>query len=103
VLRAPVRIAHGPEQFGALGHTIDLSRDGVLLSLPPTAEPARQSDSVLVSIALDDGLLHLLGEVRRCARGTYRNWYVAVEYTQLHPNDRDRLDDLVDGAFPRGG
>jgi hypothetical protein len=55
-----VRIAHGPEQFGALGHTV----------------------------------------VRRCARGADRNWYVAVEYTQLDPNDRDRLDRLVGEADP---
>ncbi|MEA3216358.1 MAG: PilZ domain [Acidimicrobiia bacterium] len=99
-MRAPVRIAHGPEQFGALGHTIDISPDGLLVCLPPTAEPARQADSILVSIALDDGLLHLLGIVRRCARGGDRNWYVAVEYTQLDPNDRDRLDQLVGETNP---
>jgi hypothetical protein len=91
-----VRLTRGPEQPCALAETVDMSREGLLVRLSEPGTPPLRGDRVLLSFDEPDGALHLLADARRCERGEDGRWYVAVEFDEVEPMDRARLDQLLE-------
>lgn len=89
------RVSHGSDLPCSAGWSIDVSADGVLVRLPGSGAPLGPGDRAVVSLVLDDGALHLLGRASRNVRGDDGNWYVAVEFELVEPDDRARLEALL--------
>ena len=69
---------------------IDASRTGVLVAFAEPAVLARGT-RVCCSLSTADGMMHLLGRVRRVERGADFRTYVALSLDEPHdPGDRDR-------------
>ena len=92
----PVRLTHGPEQSIPDGETVDVAREGLLARLPAPGRPLCPGDRVLLSFDGADGALHVLGRACRSLRGDDGRWYIAVEFDEVEPIDRIRLDGLLD-------
>jgi hypothetical protein len=91
-----VRLTRGPEQPCALAETVDVSHEGLLIRLSEPGTPLCRGDRVLLSFDEPDGALHLLAGARRSERGADGRWYVAVEFDEVEPLDRSRLDQLLE-------
>ncbi|MFN0028113.1 MAG: PilZ domain-containing protein [Acidimicrobiales bacterium] len=91
----PVVVAQGPETPGPPGDLVDISRHGLLVRLSAPGRPPGMGDRVLLSLGLDDGMLHVLGRAVRSVRGGDGRWYVAAEFDEVEVLDRPRLDQLL--------
>jgi c-di-GMP-binding flagellar brake protein YcgR len=72
---------------------LDLSLGGALLELSTSLEVGAIHDFAL---QLDDEVLWVQGEVRRCRAGRGNGYEVGVEFIGIHPHDRQRLQAYVD-------
>lgn len=95
---APVIVSTGPADASPPGEIVDLSADGTLIRLDAEGTLPARADRVVLSIDLVDGVLHLLGHTCRNLRGDDGRWYVAVEFDEVEPMDRTRLDRLLASA-----
>ncbi|MCC6438166.1 MAG: PilZ domain-containing protein [Acidimicrobiales bacterium] len=93
-------VTKGPGSPCPPSETIDIGRHGMLVRLATAAQPVCVGEKVLVSLELEDGALHLLGRTTRCLRGVDDHWYLAVEFDEVEPMDRSRLDRLIEPAGP---
>lgn len=96
----PVSVSKGPETPCPPSETVDLCRHGILVRLAMAAQPVTTGERVLVSLELPDGSLHLLGRTTRCLRGVDDHWYLAVDFNEVEPLDRTRLDRLIESTGP---
>lgn len=90
-----VGLTRGPERPRVEVDTVDASADGLLVRLPEQGTALAPGDRVLLSFTDGDGSLHVLAWARRCERGADGHWYVAVEFDDMEPFDRRRLDRLL--------
>lgn len=100
-LHVAVSVTAGPETPCPPSETVDIGRHGILVRLAIPARPVCVGERVLVSLELEDGALHLLGRTTRSLRGDDDRWYLAVEFDEVEPMDRSRLDQLIDSAGPQ--
>jgi hypothetical protein len=96
ITRVPVRVASARESPLPSCGTIDLSEGGVLLAFE---EPASFGPGlkVLLTLSLPTGRCHLIGAVRRVARGDDFRTYVAVELDNRWDEEHQRLTDHLTG------
>jgi hypothetical protein len=59
---------------------VNASAAGALIVFHGPAVPFRPGDRCLVSLSLDDGILHALGRVRRRELGADQGHYVGIEF-----------------------
>ena len=97
-IAVPASVAVRDESACPPGQTVDLSPTGVLVRLADAGRPPCPGDPVVVSLVLADGALHVLGSAQRSLRGEDGQWYVAVEFGELHPEDSRRLLGLIDSG-----
>lgn len=72
---------------------IDLSLGGALLDLATALEVGAIQDFAL---QLDDEMLWVQAEVRRCRQVRDEGYQVGVEFIGIHPHDQRRLRQYVD-------
>jgi c-di-GMP-binding flagellar brake protein YcgR len=72
---------------------LDLSLGGALLDLATSLEVGAIHDFAL---QLDDQLLWVQAEVRRCQQVRKEGFQVGVEFIGIHPHDQRRLRAYVD-------
>lgn len=58
---------------------------------------------MLLSLSLEDGMLHVLGTAVRSVRGDDGRWYVAAEFDEVELLDRSRLDRMLEPAEQESG
>lgn len=93
----PVRVASMTEQALPRADSIDASSSGVLVAL---AEPVGLAcdTRVCFSMPTDDGMVHLLGRVRRVERGDDFRTYIALSLDDPdNEYERERWNDWLDG------
>jgi hypothetical protein len=64
--------------------------------------PSRLGERCLVTPELTEGVLHLLGMVRRRATGADGRQYIGLEYASMGPADTRRLRTFVE-RYEAGG
>jgi c-di-GMP-binding flagellar brake protein YcgR len=72
---------------------LDLSLGGALLDLSAALEVGAIHDFAL---QLDDEVLWVQGEVRRCRQVRPDGFEVGIEFIGIHPHDQRRLHSYVD-------
>jgi hypothetical protein len=92
----PARVVRWTEAPLPDPRTVNISRAGALVSFPQESVPLRPRDCVLLSIVLPQGAVHGRASVTRVARGLDGRSYAAAVFTDLHPDDEDRLDAYVE-------
>jgi len=75
------------EQAVTDARTVDVSRNGVLLAFGGPTVPFQVGDRCLVSLTLPDGVLHLLGSIRRREVGHDDAHYIGVEFECVSDED----------------
>jgi c-di-GMP-binding flagellar brake protein YcgR len=97
-----VRLAARSEQPVPGGQLVDVSATGVLAAFEGGVLPFRLGERCLVSLELTEGVLHLLGVVRRRATGADGRQYLGIEYASMDGADTRRLRTLVE-RYEAGG
>ena len=92
---SPVRFATVSERPVPETRLVDASESGVLVAVSePIGLPL--GTRVCCSVGSSDGMLHLIGDVRRVERGTDFRTYVAIELLPPFSDvDRNRLEDWI--------
>jgi hypothetical protein len=90
-IRTTVRAAAPGERPVPVCETVDASAGGVLLAFDePTAFPL--GARVLLTLMLPSGRCHLIGTVRRTARGDDFRTYAAIELENRWDEEHERLE-----------
>lgn len=90
-LAGAVHAATWAERVLVGGFAVNASENGLLVSFPGPAVPVHLGDRCLLSIQLTEGLVHLLGHVRRKAAGDDGRYYVGIELERPSDDDLDLL------------